>query len=277
MAIALQPTTKPTKTSRDQSALTAADNIKSVKEVERHLKMCLYGRNKVGKTMFACSSNLKTLIIDCNEHGFDSVADKENVDIYQVSKWEDLDPIYWMLRNGKHEYEVIVIDTITMLASVGMKWVLKDDTERDMTKDPLTPDRRSYLKLGEMLKDAIIKFRNLPYHVIFTAQEKTSTDDDEEGNTLIETHPELSPAPRSVLLSATNIIGRIYVREAEKEVKGVTKKIMQRRMLLGSVPKYVSGNRFKQLRAVEVIPEDGALQGFIDRIYGGNTTHADTQ
>lgn len=245
-------------------------------EVEPHLKMCLYGRNKVGKTQFACSSELPTLIIDCNEKGFASVRKRPNVKIYEVAKWEDLDPIYWYLRNGNHPYKVIVIDTITMLAAVGMKWVLKDDVERDMTKDPLTPDRRSYLKLGEMLKDAIIRFRNLPYHIIFNAQEKTSTDDDEEGNTLVETHPELSPAPRSVLLSATNVIGRIYVRETEKEVKGVTKKIMERRMLLGSFPKYVSGNRFEELKQIEVIPPTGALQGFLDRIYGGNTG-ADSQ
>lgn len=277
MAVTLTPSTSRTaaKTTRDKNAEDAGGKIKSVSEVEPFLKMCLYGRNKVGKTQFSCSSNLKTLIIDCNEKGFASVRKRPNVDVYEVARWEDLDPIYWFLKNGNHDYKVIVIDTITMLAAVGMKWVLKDDVERDMTKDPLTPDRRSYLKLGEMLKDAIIRFRNLPYHIFFNAQEKTSTDDDEEGNTLVETHPELSPAPRSVLLSATNVIGRIYVRETEKEVKGVTKKIMERRMLLGSFPKYVSGNRFEELKAVEIIPPQGALQGFLDRIYGEKNADTD--
>jgi len=184
---------------------------------------------------------LKTLVIDCNERGFASVRKRPNVDIYQISRWEELDAIYWYLKAGNHPYEVVVIDTITMLASVGMKWVLKDDVDRDMNKDPLMPSRPTYLKLGEIMKDTIIRFRNLPYHIIFNAQEKTSTEDDEEGNTLIETHPELSPAPRSVLLSATNINARIFVREVEKEVKGVTKKVMQRRMLMGSVPRCVAG------------------------------------
>lgn len=251
------------RTTRDESAVAAEGKIKSAHEVDPYLKMCVYGRNKVGKTVFACSSELKTLIIDCNEKGYASVRKRPNVEIYEVTRWEDLDPIYWFLRGGKHDYQVVVIDTITMLASVGMKWVLKDDLERDMSRDPMTPDRRSYLKLGEVLKDAIIKFRNLPYHIIFNAQEKTTTDDDEEGNTLIETHPELSPAPRSVLLSATNVIGRIYVSEVELNGK----KIMERRMLLGSRPKYVSGNRFEELRPIERNP---TLQSFINRIYGGN-------
>lgn len=278
MAVTLTPAPSKTtaKTKRETNSAAAAATIKPATEVEPFLKMCLYGRNKIGKTQFACSSNLRTLIIDCNEKGFASVRNRPNVDIYEVSRWEDIDPIYWYLRAGKHPYEVIVIDTITMLASVGMKWVLKDEVDRDMTKDPLTPDRRSYLKLGEVLKDFIVRFRNLPYHIIFNAQEKTTAEDDEEGNTLVETHPELSPAPRSVLLSATNINARIYVREVEKEVKGVTKKVMQRRMLLGSVPRYVAGNRFDELRQVEVIPPTGALQGFLDRIYGGEK-NADTQ
>jgi len=250
------------KVTRDESAVTAGEKIKSAKEVDPYLKMCIYGRNKVGKTVFSCSSDLKTLIIDCNEKGYASVRKRPNVDIYEVTRWEDLDPIYWFLRGGKHDYKVIVIDTITMLMSIGIKWVLKDDFDRDMSRDPLTPDRRVYLKNGEIMKDAIIKFRNLPYHIIFNAQEKTTTDEDEEGNTLIETHPELSPAPRSVLLSATNVIGRIYVSEVEKD----NKKIMERRMLLGSRPKYVSGNRFEELKAIERNP---TLQLFIDRIYGG--------
>lgn len=267
MATILEPSLRnPTKTTRDESAVKAATRIQSAKNVEKHLKMCLYSRNKVGKTVFACSSKYKTLVIDFNERGFDSVMNQDNVDIYQAPRWEDIDPIYWYLRNGQHDYRVIVLDTVTMMASVGMKWVLKDDMDRDMSRDPLTPDRRSYLKLGEMLKDAFIKFRNLPYHIIFCAQEKTSTEDDEEGNTLIETHPELSPAPRSVLLSATNLIGRMYVAEAE--IKG--KKVMERRLLLAARPKYVAGGRFSQLRPIERLrpqPHQN-LQDILDRIYG---------
>lgn len=267
MAVALIPQTATTKTTRDKSAVEAAAKIHSVKLVKKKFKFCVYGRNKVGKTMFACSSGLKTLVIDCNEKGFDSVSHLPNVDIYEVARWEDLDPIYWHLRGGKHDYEVIVIDTVTMLASVGMKWVLKDDADRDMNRDPMTPDRRSYLKLGEMMKDAIIKFRNLPYHIIFCAQEKTTAEEDDNGEMMVQVHPELSPGQRSTLLSATNIIGRIYVREVEIKEK----KKMERRMLLGAFPKYVSGNRFKQLRAIERIPEENGLKNFIDRVYGGTS------
>lgn len=225
------------------------------------LKICVYARNKVGKTRFACSSGLRTLVIDCNEKGWQSVRKQKNVDIFPLENFQQIDWIYWMLRSGNHPYQVVVIDTVTMLAARGMKWVLKDFADRDMSEDPMTPDKRHWGKLGEMLKDTIIRFRNLDMHVIFLAQEKTTYNEDEEtGETQVETHPELSPSPRSVLLSAVTIIGRLYTREVEDKTG---KKKMERRMLLGTHPRYVSGNRYDELKRVERNP---TLQDFINRI-----------
>ena len=265
MSIELTPSTsRTTKTkSKDSEIQRAMKKIIDVGDIDEKLKMVVYSRNKVGKTRFACSSDLKTLLIDCNEKGFASVKKRKNVKVYPMTRWEDLDPIYWMLRGGDHDFEVVVIDTITMLATLGMKWVLKDDVERDFNRDPMTPDKRSWGKLGEMMKDAIIRFRNLDMHVIFLAQEKTTNSEDEDGGAVQETHPELSPAPRSVLLSSVGVIGRMYSRETESP-EG--KKTMERRMLLGSHPKFVAGNRYDELKYVERIPKEGALQGFLERI-----------
>lgn len=263
MSIQLTESTRNrTTSSRTSDIEKAIAKLKPVGDISPYLKMCVYGRNKIGKTTFACSSDKKTLLIDCNERGYASVRKRKNVTVYQITKWEDLDPIYWYLRGGNHDFEVVVIDTITMLATVGMKWVLKDDADRDMTRDPLTPDKRSWGKLGEAIKDAIIRFRNLPMHVIFNAQEKQTSEEDEDGGMVSTVHPELSPAPRSVLLGSVDIIGRIYTREVEKP-NG--KKVMERRMLLGSHPKYVAGNRFDELKYVEREP---TLGGFIAKIAG---------
>lgn len=226
------------------------------------IKMVVYARNKVGKTRFACDSPLKTLVIDCNERGTTSVRQFKNADKYRVATWADLDAIYWLLRSGEHDYKVVIIDTITMLAIVCMKFVLKDDHDRDFNRDPHTPDQRSWGKLGEHLKDVIIKFRNLPMHVIFTAQEKRTDSEDEDGTITSEIHPELSPSPRSTLLSAVDIIGRMYVSDVVNK-KGKT--IKERRMLLGSHPKYVAGNRFDELRYIERNPTFG---GFLKKIAG---------
>ena len=260
MAIDLSQTSTSRRKASSEDVSKAVARIKPASEIQPFVKMAVYGRNKVGKTTFACTSDKKTLLIDCNERGYDSVRDRGNVQVYDLGKWEDLDPIYWYLRGGKHDYEVVVIDTITMLAAVGMKWVLKDDSERDFNRDPITPDKRSWGKLGENIKEMITRFRNLPMHVVFTAQEKTTTAEDEDGGVISEIHPELSPAPRSYLLSAVGIIGRLYLREVEKD----DKKSMERRMLLGAHPKYIAGNRYKELKYVEINPTLGKFLAKIE-------------
>lgn len=262
MSIQLGPSTRAPKTKADKSdsAAKAEVLITPVSQVEPWLKFCIYSRNGIGKTTFAGSSELKTLIIDCGERGTFSVRKRPNVDVIRLDNWEQLDWIYWYLRGGKHEYEVAAIDTITGLATICMKWVLKEDINRDMNRDPLMPNKQDWGKLGQAMKEAITRFRNLPMHVIFTAQEKTSTvEDDEAGGTLLETHPELSPSPRSTLLGAVDIIGRLYTREVQdKEGKNQ----IERRMLVGPHARYVSKDRTGQLGLVQRRP---TLASFIEK------------
>jgi phage nucleotide-binding protein len=256
-----------------EGAEKARSMIRPASEISDYLKLCVYARNGMGKTTFIGSSNLKTLIIDCNERGSLAVRKRDNVDIYPLQYWEELEWVYWMLKAGKHDYQVVGIDTITMLAVIGMKWVLGDEASRDASRDPLMPDKRHWGKLGESLKNAIINFRNLPMHVIFTAQEKTTTlEDDESGGTIQETHPELSPSPRSTLLGAVDIAGRLYTREVTNKAG---KKIIERRMLVGPHPRYVSKDRSGQLGLVQRRP---TLDSYIQQIMGKESNaHADEE
>lgn len=268
MAISLQKTSTATRQRKLEGAEKAGTLIVPVSKADSYLKMVVYGRNGVGKTTFAGSSNLKTLLVDCNEKGWIALRNRPNVEVYPLEIWDQLDWVYWFLRAKHHEYEVVAIDTITMLAAIGMKWILSDEASRDFSKDPQMPDKRHWGKLGEVVKTAIINFRNLPMHVLFLAQEKVSTVEDDEGGTLSQVHPELSPAPRSVLLSSVSITGRLFTREVEVKGKDDSvKKMMERRMLLGPHAKFESKNRFDELRYIERNP---TLQKFLDRIAGGS-------
>lgn len=225
--------------------------------------MCLYGRNKTGKTRFAGSSELDTFLIDCNEKGTDSIRSRKNVTVFDLIKFEDIDAAYWYLKASKHPHKIAVIDTMSMLAKLAMKHVLKEDLDKTLDREPMTPDKRSWGKVGQLLDETTMRFRNLPMHVIFIAQERRTTTDDDEGGTTIEIGPDLSPQPRATLQSAVSAIGRLYVKEVEKDDKTT----MQRRMLLGAHPKYTAGCRFEELKYVEVNPN---LEDFLKRIYGEN-------
>lgn len=258
---------------RELLVAKAQKKIKPASKAKGPLRMIVYGRNGKGKTHFIGSSNLRTLIVDCNEQGVESVADRPNVDVYELSTWEEVDWVYWYLRNGDHPYEVIAIDTITMLANICMKWILHDEA-RETMRDPMMPDRRHWGKLAQLMMNTIINWRNLPYHIIISAQERTTTTDDEDtGGTIIEVHPEISPAPRSTLLSAVGTIGRIYVKEVEKEGK----KSLEWRMLVGPHEKYVSKTRIKGLPRIIRNPNLGKILEIRDKmgeVDPGEVAHA---
>jgi hypothetical protein len=101
-------------------------------------------------------------------------------------------------------------------------------------------------------------------HVVFTAHERNTTTEDEEGGTLLETHPELSPAPRSTLLGAVHVVGRLFTREVQ--VKGDSKKKTERRLLVGPHPRYVSKIRKDMDVQIPAVVRNPTLQYFLENV-----------
>lgn len=175
------------------------------------LKALFYGKPKKGKTTLGASGP-KPLIIDCNEKGTMSVRRVPDCKVFRASTWTDIDLAYWYLHAGKHDRQTVVIDTVTTLAQLCMKFVLGDEASRDPTKDPEMPSKREWGKVGELMKTVIINFRNLPMNVIFLAQERRWVGDEDEGEAP-EIVPDVSPSVRNALTPAVDIIGRLYAKE----------------------------------------------------------------
>lgn len=237
--------------------------IKSAAQALGPFKGVFYGRNKQGKTDLATASELRTLLIDCNEKGFETARDRPNVSVYELENWAEEQDLYWWAKAGKHDIELFVIDTISMLATVCMKHVL-GEMSKDTGTDPSMPTRQHYGKVNTLMTNMMINWRNLPYNVIFLAQERRWVEEDEDGEegTTVEVTPSLSKGPLQTLLSCVGTIGRVYTREAE--VKGKT--VMEHRLLLGAHPKYMSGTRIKGLPRVMRLPDNGTgLQRILDK------------
>ena len=254
MARAITPNSQ-TSSSRATRTKEIADQIMPASKAKGPLKMVLYGRNGKGKTHFAGSSNLKTLVVDCQEKGTESLEDRPNVDVLFLQTWDDLQYIYWHLRDGDHPYEVVVIDTITSLSTLCMKWVLKDDNDRGSSEDPLMPGRQQYGKLGEAMTNMIIDWRNLPYVVIFLAQERSYAIKDDNDEVIgSEIGPSMTPKPLGTLLSAVGTIGRMTDREVTKQVNGKSETVTEWRMLVRGDDKYIAKTRIKGLKKQVINP-----------------------
>ena len=163
-----------------QSKLREAEaHISDVDHEVPYLKALIYAKNGKGKTYFGATGP-DVIIIDCNEQGTPSIRHIPGVKVFRVSEWGDIELAYWYVKRGKHNRKTVVIDTLTSLGRMCMKYVLKEEAEADPTRPPATPSQRDYGTLGELLSTQILNFRNLDMNVIFLAQERKSFQEDED-------------------------------------------------------------------------------------------------
>lgn len=245
----------------------AESKILTIEERQfEYLKLLAYGKNGKGKTRFGATGP-KPFIIDCNERGSLSIRHFKDVQIFRIDLWSDIDLAYWYLHAGNHDRETVVIDTTTSLQNLAMKFVLGDEASRDPTKDPEMPSRPVWGKVGELMKTEILKFRNLPMHVIFLAQERRGFSEDEDEAP--EVYPEVSPSIRGTLTSAVDIIGRLYVKEVVK--KGKKKPEPEYRMLIGPSEVFTTKDRSESglPRVIRLPKKTNNLARLIERIRKG--------
>lgn len=223
---------------KDYAAI-ARERITRPAEIKRYPKFLIYSRNKKGKTTFGVSGGVeKTLVID-PEHGTDEMRTK-NPHVWQLEKWEDWDDIYNFLRFTEHGYQWVCVDGLTRMSNMALKYVMKLQEEKSLDRIPGMVQQRDYGKAGELMKDMLTRFHNLPMGVIFTAQERMedghdSEEDEDSEETAAVYVPDLPKAVRGYVNSIVDVIGRLYVVKVDEK--------SERRLWIGESLKYDTGYR----------------------------------
>jgi hypothetical protein len=211
-----------------------------VDSVDEYAKVAVFSDNKVGKTRFA-STAPNVIIIDVNQEGT-RAARGSGAKVLSVKSFQEFVEAYWFMHDiGRKHFETVAVDTWTDVEELAMAFTLKDLDNRDPNRPPSMPDQRSWGKTGKLLRKYIYMWRNLPMHVIFTAQEKVERDQDTGEVTAIT--PALAPASRGAFLGACGVNGRIY--KVKKRAKGRKGSVYERRMLVGDHDVIKSGNRLE--------------------------------
>lgn len=234
--------------SRSKQIKKVEKKIVPIEEVDPYLRILVYGRHGSQKTRFACTGP-KPIIFDVNEKGTTSARRMHGAEVYPVNQWSDIMDGYWYMRlKGLDKYETVVIDSLTAMQGMCMKYVLGELEEKDYTRESDMPDRRSWGKMSEIMKREVLRFRNLPMHVVFTALERIVGDEDEP-----ESHvPDLNPGTRGTVLAAVDVIGRTYVKEVRTAKKSKGKKSKEKKewvphMLVGPHDYYETKDRTGEL------------------------------
>lgn len=224
-------------------AAIAAKRITKPSEIQRKPKILVYSRNKKGKTTFGISAGVaKTLVID-PEHGTDEMKTKDP-NVWHIEKWEDLEDVTNYLRFADHPYEWVVVDGLTKLSNMALKYVMRLQEEKSLDRIPGMVQQRDYGKSGELMKDLLTRFHNMPLGVVYTAQERQDgayddSDDDDSEDAAVAYIPDLPRGVRGVANSLVDVIGRLYV----VKLTDADPPKAERRLWIGESVKYDTGYR----------------------------------
>ncbi len=224
-----------------QSKITTVGKRKTARETPpRYL---FYGRNKKGKTELT-STAPRVLILD-PENGTKELPDDQPV--WPITQWKDLDEFFRYSRTTdcKKKYDWIGVDGMTRFSNMSLRFVMKQQEERDLDRIPGQVGKQDYGKAGELVKGALFNFHSLPYGIIYTAAERMEipgefdNEDEDVEEASARFIPDLPKGVRSSLNAIVDCIGRVYV--VKVEVKG--EMVSQRRLWLGPTEAYDTGYR----------------------------------
>lgn len=219
--------------------------IKPAVELEQNIRILIYGRSGAGKTRLG-STAPRPLLVDINDKGWDSVRRDFNPSVYPLDRWTELQDVYWYLAAGEHEHESVVLDNVTSMQTLCMKFVLGDEASRDASRDPDMPSRPTWFKVAELMKTQITNFRNLPMHIIFLANQRVREVGEEEEASETMVTPGCSPSIQTHLEQATALIGHLSSREVRVKSKKSKKSrmVVRRRLLVGPSDRYATKERY---------------------------------
>lgn len=238
---------------KDYAAL-AAERMYRPADQKRMPRFLFYSRNKKGKTSLALSAGVgRTLILD-PEFGTSEMKHK-NPHVWPIGKWEDMDDAYEFARfvnkcpfkgcefGEGHPFSWVSPDGLTKISNMSLKYVMRLEQEKSLTRIPGMVAPRDYGKAGELMKEMMTKFHNLKQGVIFTAQERQveafdSEEDDDYDDIPSAYVPDLPKGVRGEVNSIVDVIGRLYVVRTDDDPP---KK--ERRLWVGESARYDTGYR----------------------------------
>lgn len=196
--------------------------VTPVGKLKRKKTWLFYGRPGSGKSVLFSTFPGKKLLLDVGDEGTDSIANVKDINVADLSSWNELEEAYWYLHENPDEYDVVCIDTITALQQLLIQEITESkDLKGKRAGDWGTMTKSDWGTVASKMKVWLTNFRNLPMEVVFLAQdrvfgsEEENFDEDEE----VYLGPCVSPSIKTHIGAEVTVIGYLFVRQREKKIK----------------------------------------------------------
>lgn len=190
------------------------ERAKPLSEMSLVITALFYGRTGTGKTTLAGTFPTPLLLLDVGERGTDSL-DREGISSIPISSWDEFEEVYWELKDGKHNYRTVVVDSEHALQGLAIEKI-KSNNKKD--RDDLT-SQRDFGQAGALLTQWNYAYRDLRdqgINVVFLAHDRVfefETEEDEAQAITPEVGAKLMPAVSSSLMGMVNVVGNTFIRE----------------------------------------------------------------
>lgn len=188
-------------------------------------KWLIHGPQGSGKSTLASTLGEigKTLFIDLmGEHGTQSFKGApwwDNLDIRRPKSITALDDMFWVLAKGNHDYDCVVVDSLTAVQKMTMRFLLGHDETavREIKQGTAPADIRTWGQALDVMTDFATFWYSLadstrkkPMHVAMTAQTKMV--ENEDTGSIVRT-PDVQKGALSITLAAPAYIVYTDVEE----------------------------------------------------------------
>ena len=252
--------------------------IKRVSDIDKGRSFLFYGRSGTGKTSLAATFPGPVLLIDVMDEGTDSISDVKGIDVTEVTSLEELEDIYWFLKDGDHKYKTVIIDTVSQLQMVCLEEIVGEGKKGKKVGDWGSMSQKQWGQIASYMKEWLINFRDLSRYeldIVFLAQDRVFNASEEEagdGEIMPEVGPGLSPSVAKTLAAAVSMVGNTFIRSREvvKEVNG--KKVRRQKteycLRVGPNPVYTTKVRKPRGNVAPDFIIDPSYDAIIDLIEG---------
>lgn len=177
----------------------------------------IHGPQGSGKTTLASTiaEMGKTLYIDLvGEKGvrsFKGAPYAKNIDVIRPTSITALDDIYWALAKGGHGYNAVVVDSLTSVQKMALRFLTGHDETavREIKQGTAPATRQTWGQSLDIMTDMATFWHGLadgnrkePMHVVMTAQTKFK--EDEEGN--LRRAPDVQAGALSTTISTPDYV-----------------------------------------------------------------------
>lgn len=165
----------------------------------------------------------KTLFIDLpGEKGtqsFKNAPYAKNIDVVRPESVTELDDVFWALDKGGHGYKAVVLDSLTALQKMTMRYLTgaSETAVREIKQGTAPADQRTWGQALDVMTDTAVFWYGLadgnrkePMHVVMTAQVKMV---DDEINGGVRRSPDVQRGAQSIIRATPNYI--VYAETEE--------------------------------------------------------------